>query len=152
MPNASSPASAFSRRPARCRESSGASSPEKYASSTRPVFSRMSFALPSALSRSQSAPCGDLARRSRCRSACPVARSQTTVGLALVRDADRGEVAGRSPARQRLGRDAGLRGPDLGRVVLDPAGLRKDLAKFLLSDRLMLPASSKTIARELVVP
>jgi hypothetical protein len=31
--------------------------------------------------------------------------------------------------------DAGLGGPDLGRVVLDPAGLGKYLPELLLSDR-----------------
>ncbi len=53
--------------------------------------------------------------------------------LALVRDADGGDVArGNARLRQRLVHDARLRRPDFGRVVLDPAGLRKDLPKLLL--------------------
>ena len=58
-------------------------------------------------------------------------------GLALVGDADRGDVA-RTHARagQHLHGDAGLRRPDLQRVVLDPAWLRKDLSELALRDSL----------------
>ncbi len=53
--------------------------------------------------------------------------------FALVGDADRGDLA-RTEAgpRDRLGRDACLRRPDLARVMLDPARVRIDLAEFLL--------------------
>ena len=74
--------------------------------------------------------------------------------LALVRDADRGEVVRREPgARDGLRRDAGLRRPDLGGVVLHPAGPREDLRSAPSARRRRsAPARSKTIARELVVP
>src|SRR5439155_6159317 len=56
-------------------------------------------------------------------------------GLALNRDADRHEVFGRDIAfSQRLARYVALRGDDLARVVLDPAGLWKDLAEPALAD------------------
>ena len=57
-------------------------------------------------------------------------------GLALVGDADGGEVA-RADAGlgERLVHDARLRRPDLAGVVLDPAGLREDLPELLLRDR-----------------
>ena len=53
--------------------------------------------------------------------------------LALVGDADRGDVPG-SEARlgQRLARDLELGRPNLLRVMLDPPGLGEDLAKLLL--------------------
>ena len=54
-------------------------------------------------------------------------------GLALIGDADRGDVA---CADSCLGEDfvhnTRLRRPDFGRVVLDPTRLRKDLREFLL--------------------
>ena len=57
--------------------------------------------------------------------------------LALVGDADGGDVRRRASPRaaERLDGDADLRRPDLLRVVLDPAGLRKDLRELLLRDR-----------------
>ena len=66
----------------------------------------------------------------------PVARSQRSGRLALVRDADRRDVAAREARlRERLVHHARLRRPDLGRVVLDPAGLREDLPELLLRRR-----------------
>ncbi len=56
-------------------------------------------------------------------------------GLALVGDADGGDVARRQPgALERFGGDAALRGPYLQRIVLDPARLRIDLAELLLGE------------------
>ena len=52
-------------------------------------------------------------------------------GFALVGDADGGDVAGVMPAFfSALNGDSPLRLPDLVRIMLDPSGLRKDLAKF----------------------
>src|SRR5204863_311941 len=57
-------------------------------------------------------------------------------GLALVRDADRHEIGERDVRlAHRLARDIALRAKDLLRVVLDPAGLRKDLLELALRDR-----------------
>ena len=56
--------------------------------------------------------------------------------LALVGDADRGDVPRPDlRAAERFDADADLRRPDFLRVVLDPAGLRKDLCELLLRDR-----------------
>src|SRR3569623_12359 len=58
-------------------------------------------------------------------------------GLALVGDADGGDVAPRQAGLgDGLGGDAELRRPDLVGVVLDPARLREDLTEFLLRDGL----------------
>jgi hypothetical protein len=56
-------------------------------------------------------------------------------GLALVGDPDGGDI-GRADIRLRehLGCDSGLSGPDIARVVLDPAGLWENLRKFFLRD------------------
>ena len=55
--------------------------------------------------------------------------------FALVGNADGGNVAGAElRASERFDRDPDLRRPDLVRVVLDPAGARKDLPEFLLRD------------------
>ena len=60
-------------------------------------------------------------------------------GLALVRDPDGGDVLGGQPlARERLRGDAGLGGPDLVGVVLDPPRLGEDLLELPLRDRLDL--------------
>ena len=95
--------------------------------------------------RSRARPRRSVAQASAVRRSCqtialwmglPVARSQTNDSLALVGDADGGDVAGRDPGlgdRLARGRDGG--GPDLLRVVLDPAGRRIDLAKFVLRGR-----------------
>ncbi len=56
--------------------------------------------------------------------------------LALVGDADRGDVCGRQPRLgESLARDSQLRRPDRFGIVLDLAGLRKDLFELLLRDR-----------------
>ena len=56
-------------------------------------------------------------------------------GLALVGDADGGEIAGHEAALlERVGDDFAGAAPDLIGVVLHPAGLRKDLFVFLLGD------------------
>src|SRR5215470_16561629 len=53
--------------------------------------------------------------------------------LALVGDADRGDLARRDPrVGDCLARDVALRAPDLLGVVLHPAGLREDLAELAL--------------------
>ena len=82
-------------------------------------------------------PCAGPARRWRCRSARPVSRSQTTRRLALIGDADRGDVGRREAAPcERLRRDARPASPrSRCGVVLDPAGLREDLPELLLRDR-----------------
>ena len=57
-------------------------------------------------------------------------------GLALIGDADRGDVARVEPGLvQRLARGGELAFPDLDRVVLDPARLRIDLPELALSHR-----------------
>ena len=54
-------------------------------------------------------------------------------GLALVRDADCGNVLGRGfRLRKRFARDGIHRKPDLFRVMLDPAGFREILGEFPL--------------------
>ena len=73
--------------------------------------------------------------------------------FALVGDADGRDVCGSQPsAGQRGPGDLELAGPDLQRVVLDPAGLRKDLRKLLLGAGADRAGMIKQIARELVVP
>ena len=57
-------------------------------------------------------------------------------GLALIRDADGGDVRGAEPrASEGFDRHADLRRPDLARVVFHPAGLREDLRELLLGHR-----------------
>src|SRR5262245_16639880 len=64
--------------------------------------------------------------------------------LALVRDADRGHVfRPHARASERFDGDADLRRPDLLRIVLDPAGVRKNLPELLLRD-----AADRTVAIE----
>src|SRR4029079_14893509 len=54
-------------------------------------------------------------------------------GLALVGDADRGDILGGGAGLlQRLAADRHRRGPDVLGLVLDPAGGRKMLRKLLL--------------------
>ncbi len=54
-------------------------------------------------------------------------------GLALVGDADRGDIfGGKTRLLQRLAADRNGRGPDILRLMLDPARRRKMLRKFLL--------------------
>ena len=76
-------------------------------------------------------------------------------GLALVRDADRGDVARRDAGcpRGRCARGVELRRPDRLRVMRDPAGLRIDLREFDAPPaRRRAPSRSNRIARELDVP
>ena len=81
-------------------------------------------------------PCAGPARRSRCRPARPVARSHTTVvSRWLVMPIAATSRALMPGARDGLARDRDLRRPDLLRVVLDPARLRKMLGEFLLRHR-----------------
>ena len=55
--------------------------------------------------------------------------------LALVGDANRGDVARpQVRAAERLRRHGDLRRPDFVGIVLDPAGLRKDLRELPLAD------------------
>jgi len=57
-------------------------------------------------------------------------------GLALVGDAQRGDVVGlQAGFGEHLARGVELAAPDLARVVLDPAGLGIDLAEFALRHR-----------------
>jgi hypothetical protein len=74
-------------------------------------------------------------------------------GFALVGDANRGEVARREIGTRQGGADH-LIGvvEDLGRVVLDPAGLRIDLLVLFCATETMSPFLSNTMKRELVVP
>jgi hypothetical protein len=73
--------------------------------------------------------------------------------LALIRDADAGEVLRRDPGvRQRLARAIELRAQDLLRIVLDPPRLRKMLREVCCATPRTCPSPSNTIARELVVP
>src|SRR6185312_12950310 len=61
-------------------------------------------------------------------------------GLALVGDPDRGDVAGLGVgARHRPADHLARTPPDLGRVVLDPAGFRRDLLVLALVDLLDPP-------------
>ena len=74
-------------------------------------------------------------------------------GLALVGDADRGDVGGADPARRHRLLDDRLGPlPDLQRVVLDPAGTGHDLVVLDLVGADRGPARSKMMHRVLVVP
>src|SRR5262245_29043193 len=56
-------------------------------------------------------------------------------GLALIRDADGSDIAGRCFRFLESGAgDVELGGPDFARIMFDPAGARINLAKFFLSD------------------
>ncbi len=79
------------------------------------------------------ARCGGPATRSRCAIGRPVARSHTTVvSRWLVMPIAAMSRAVDVRLGERLVQHAGLRRPDLRRIVLDPARLRKDLAELLL--------------------
>ena len=86
--------------------------------------------------RARAGRCACPARRSRCGSARPLSRSHTTVvSRWLVMP-----IAARSPAcgvglRERAADHLARAPPDLARVVLDPAGLRRDLLVLALIDR-----------------
>ena len=102
---------------------------------TSPVFSRTSGSRPSAFMRSQIGAltrlCHTIALRDRLAGRLlPEDRR-----LALVGDADRGDVGRRrAGARERFARGGELRLPDRLGIVLDVAWRRKDLRKLLLRD------------------
>ena len=133
MPKASSPRRARSRAPGMLSSSHLSLVPEKYASSTNPVLAVNSDSWPAARSASHN----DAVRRScqtmalRDRPAASALPEQG--GFALIGDADRSQGARRDRGLgQRLGYDAGLRGPDLQRIVLDPPRLGINLGEFPL--------------------
>src|SRR5262249_5760894 len=65
-------------------------------------------------------------------------------GFALVGDAEGGDVlAGEFGFGENIASNLHLGRPDFARVVLNPAGLGKDLLKFFLSDGMDLPAPVK---------
>jgi hypothetical protein len=74
-------------------------------------------------------------------------------GLALVGDAQRSEIGRRQPGRAHR-RSDDLVGalPDLGRIVLHPAGLGHELLVLELGARDLAPEWSKIMKRVLVVP
>ena len=102
---------------------------------TRPVRSRMNSSCPSALQPIAEVGGAAVLPDDRVVDGLAGLAIPDDRGLALVGDADGGDVA-RPELRpaQRLGGDGDLRRPDLLRVVLDPAGLRKDLLELLLAD------------------
>ena len=119
--------------------------PEKYASSTRPVFARESrlqaarFQLIAKTCRAPVLPHDRVAYGLAGR-AVPHDRR-----LALIGNADGGDVArGDSGPCDGLGCHADLGCPDFVRVVLDPARLREYLAKLLLRNRLDRAAAGRT--------
>ena len=154
VPKASSPRSARARAPGTLSSSQAILVPLKYGSITRPVRSRTRLSAPISFS---SAHCGAVRRSCQTMAlwiGSPVCRSQTmVVSRWLVMPIAHHVLQRNFGLAQRLARDVALRGEDLLGVVLDPAGLRKDLAELALRDaRPALPCSSNRIARELVVP
>ena len=137
VPKASLPASARARAPGTLSRIQRILLAEKYASMSRPVFAWIVSPAPSAFSRSQNS-----AVRRSCQTIAlwigsPVSRSQTmVVSRWLVMPMAAMSFGRDLRAAERLDGDADLRRPDLLRVVLDPAGLRKDLREFLLRHRL----------------
>ena len=74
-------------------------------------------------------------------------------GLALVGDADGGDVLGLTPAFFSASRQVAIgRGPDVLRLVLDPARGRKMLREFCCAVAAMEMSARNTMAREDVVP
>ena len=136
VPKSTSPRSALARRPGIVSSMCLSLVPEKYGSSTSPVFSRNIASRPAAFSASQ---IGALTRLCQTIALCHrLARDAVPHdrGLALVGNADRGDVCGRQPRLgESLARDSQLRRPDGFGIVLDLAGLRKDLFELLLRDR-----------------
>ena len=98
--------------------------------------------------------CGGPARRWRCGSACPVARSQTmVVSRWLVMPMAATSLRSSAGLGHRVAHGCERRLPDFLRIVLDQARRRIDLPEFLL--RRSRPASarrSNRIARVEVVP
>ena len=156
VPNASSPRSARARAPGTLSSSQrelGAARSRR--SSTSPVRSRISALGAGGLQLvAQRRRCAGPARRSRWRSARRSARSQSDRRLALVGDADRRDVVARHAGlAQRLARDVALRArrSRSGRARPSPAADRSAGTRAARRATIA-PSSSKTIARELVVP
>ena len=124
-------------RPARCRESSGSCSPKsRRRSAGRSSPGSFRRRRPPSGARS-SRRCGGPARRSRCGSASPVSRSQTIVVSRWLVMPIAARSFGRTCARPSASTATPICDAQISpRVVLDPAGRRKDLREFLLRDRL----------------
>ena len=126
---------------------------EKYGSSSRPVFSVTAASRPAARNAAQAS-----AVRRSCQTIAlwiglPVARSQTIVGLALVRDADAGDILGADASlRHRFPHGCDDGRPDVLGIVLDPSWRWIDLPQLLLRDGDRGELASNTIARVEVVP
>jgi hypothetical protein len=74
-------------------------------------------------------------------------------GLALVGDADRGEIPrGKPGPGDCLAAGRHHRAPQILRIMLDPAGLREVLQNLLLGDAATVQSARNTMAREEVVP
>ena len=136
VPKASLPCSAAARAPSTWSSSQAILVAEKYGSSSRPVLSATAFSWPAASQR-----------RAGVRGA-PVLPDDGVVdrlagravpddrGLALVGDADAGDVLGRDAGlRHGLAHGRDRRRPDFLRIVLDPARRGIDLPQFLLRGR-----------------
>ncbi len=109
--------------------------PLKYVASGRPVRARKRSRPPSRAKPRRGPRRACPAKRARCGAAARAAIPEQR-RLALIRDADRGEVAGVQTLARERAADHVLRvAPDLERVVLDPAGLRVDLRVLLLRAR-----------------
>ena len=110
--------------------------PEKYASITRPVRSRTNVLVPVALQAIAELRGPPILPDDRVVDRPAGLAIPDHRGLALVGDADGGDVARpQLRASERLGRHGDLRRPDLAGIVLDPAGLGKDLPELALADR-----------------
>ena len=154
VPAASAPLSAAARAPGDVLQDPGDLGAREIGIEQQAGLVRDGFSWPP---RFSSAHTSEVRRSCQTMALCtglPVARSHTTVGLALVGDADAGERRGRRPGLgQRLAADLDGGAPDLFGIVLDPAGLGEDLRQFLLRRRHgPARAKSNTIARVLVVP
>ena len=134
VPNRISPDSARARRPGIVSSRCLILVPEKYASTTRPVFWRINGSAPSAFRRSQMGALTRLCQTMALATGLPVCRSQRiVVSRWLVTPIAAMSVGLEARARQRLARRRDLRRPDRLRVVLDVAGRWKDLRELLLS-------------------
>ena len=98
---------------------------------TSPVRSRTSSSWPASLSSSQRSAVRRSCQTSARWTGSPVSRVPGDDGLALVGDPDRVEVGALDPGvGDRLRGDPPRHLPDLGRVVLDPAGAREVLLEL----------------------
>ena len=137
VPNASSPRSARARAPGTCSSSQRElGRREVRIEQQAGAGARSSASWPAARKRSQSSAVRRSCQTIACATGVPVSRSQTNGGLALIGDADRGEVGGAEAcALASTSAISGLAVPDFLRVVLDPAGLREDLRELPLRAR-----------------